>query len=371
MRTTSPEIRVLAVLALLASACGGPPPERRQPPVPVRVAEVARKSVPVGFRAVGHVEPIESVEVRARIGGELTRIGFEEGATVRAGDVLFAIDPRPHEAALRQAEAQLAKDEPLLRKAEEDVARYASLVEKDYVTREQYESAVASAESLRAAVEADRAAVDNARLQLSYCTIRAPVTGKTGSLVVKAGHLVKANDQALVTLNRTRPILVAFAVPAEWRSEIRRLDPGAIAVLAAPPEAPESLSEGRLRFVDNRVDSATGTILLKAAFPNEGEGLWPGQFVDVSVILEEEPDRVVAPAAAIQTGQQGHYVFVVRSDSTVEMRQVRVARVRDGDAVIAEGLSGGETVVTDGQLRLVPGARVEVRGGKGSGAEPS
>lgn len=370
MRATSTGTRLLAALALFAAACGGGPPERRQPPVPVEVGQAARKAVPVGFRAVGSVEPVASVEIRARIGGELTKVWFAEGAAVRAGDVLFTIDTRPHEAALRQAEAQLAKDEPLLRKAEEDVARYASLVEKDYVTREQYDMAVASAESLRAAVAADRAGLDDARLQLSYCTIRAPVTGRTGSLVVKAGNLVKANDQVLVTLNRTRPILVAFAVPAQRLPEVRRLAPETISVLAAPPETPESRSEGRLRFVDNAVDPATGTILLKAAFPNEDERLWPGQFVDVSVILEEEPDRVVAPAPAVQTGQEGSYVFVVRSDSTVEMRQVRVARIQDQDAVIAEGLAGGETVVTDGQLRLVPGTRVEIRGGKVR-AEPS
>jgi multidrug efflux system membrane fusion protein len=328
--------------------------------------------MPVQFRAIGRVVPIENVEVRARIGGELTKVGFREGQNVRAGDILFSIDPRPYEAALRQAEAQLAKDRPLLRKAEEDVTRYADLVKKDFVTKEQYDLIVANAESLRAAVLEDEANVDNARLQLSYCTIKAPVSGRTGNLVAKTGNLVKANDDAaMVTLNQTRPIYVSFSVPAQLLSAINARGRGTIKVTATQPGGSSRPAEGTLSFIDNMVDAATSTILLKGTFPNEDEMLWPGEFVDVVVTLGEEPDRVVAPSQAVQSGQQGQYVFVVKDDATVEMRQVKIARMDEIEAVIADGLEAGEAVVTDGQLRLVPGAKVEVKDGRALGVKPS
>jgi multidrug efflux system membrane fusion protein len=358
------------VLALAAGGCGrsGTTQQAGRPPVPVTVGTVEQKTVPVSFRAIGNVEPIETVAVKARIGGELQRVFFLEGDTVRAGSPLFAIDPRPYRAALAQAEAQLARNSALLAKAEADITRYAGLVQQDYVTKEQYDQIMADAAALKAAVAADQANVDTAKLNLDYCTISSPVTGRTGTLNVKAGNLVKANDdQPMVTINQIRPINASFSVPAQLLPGVIARRAGSIRVVASVPGDPTPAAEGRLSFIDNAVDTATGTILLRATFANEDERLWPGEFVDLTVILGEELDRVVCPAAAVQTGQQGQYVFVVASDRTVELRPVRVSRIDEQEAVIDEGLAAGETVVTDGQLRLVPGAAIEVKGAQDPG----
>jgi multidrug efflux system membrane fusion protein len=361
---------LLPALATLAASCGGNGAATRgqPPPVPVTVAQVVQKTVPVSFRAIGHVEPIATVAIKARIGGELLKVSFTEGQNVAAGATLFAIDPRPYEAALAQAEAGLARNRALLAKADADAARYAGLVTQDYVTKEQYDQIVANAAALRATLAADQASVDNARLNLGYCTITAPVRGRTGALSVKTGNLVKANDdQPLVTINQTRPIYVAFPVPAQFLPALTSRREDGIRVTATLPGGEAATQEGVLSFIDNAVDPGSGTILLKATFPNQEEALWPGQFVDVTVVLGEEPNRVVAPAPAVQTGQQGLYVFVIKDDDTAEMRPVQVARIDDKEAVIASGLTAGETVVTDGQLRLIPGARVAVKTGAGSG----
>lgn len=359
-------------LAVLATGCGGPARTERRgaPPVPVRVGTVERRTVPVTFNAIGTVEPVETVEVKSRIGGELVAVRFREGQAVAAGEVLAEIDPRPYAAALEQAKAILARDEALLAKAEADVTRYAELVAKDFVSREQYDQVVAGAASLRATVAADRAAVDNASLNLEFCTITAPVSGRTGTLRAKLGNLVKANETVLVTINRTRPIDVAFAVPAKLLPQVLARRSASIAVAAVIPDDPGPAEQGTLAFVDNAVDQATNTVLLKAAFPNAEERLWPGQFVDVTVVLGEEPDRVVCPAAAVQTGQAGQYVFVVTASGTAEQRPVVVARADEREAVIESGLSAGETVVTDGQLRLAPGAPVEIAPSSGRGTQP-
>lgn len=352
------------VLALAAGGCGrsGTTQQAGRPPVPVTVGTVVQKTVPVSFRAIGNVEPIETVAVRARIGGELQRVFFTEGDTVRAGNPLFAIDPRPYRAALAQAEAQLARNTALLAKAEADVTRYAGLVQQDYVTKEQYDQINADAAALKASVAADQANVDTARLDLDYCTIRSPVTGRTGTLNVKVGNLVKANDDLpLVTINQVRPINASFSVPAQLLPGVVARRAGTIRVVASVPGDPLPAAEGRLSFIDNAVDTTTGTILLRATFANEDERLWPGEFVDLTVILGVEPGRIVCPAAAVQTGQQGQYVFVVADDRTVELRPVRVSRIDEQEAVIDEGLAAGETVVTDGQLRLVPGAAIEIK----------
>jgi membrane fusion protein, multidrug efflux system len=359
------------LLALATAACSKAQPATRggPPPVPVLAAKVERKAVPVSFRAIGHVEAIETVGIKARAGGELEKVWFEEGKTVHAGDALFSIDPRQYQASLDQATAILARDQALLAKAEEDTKRYASLVEKDFVTKEQFAQITATAAALRAAVAGDQASIETAKLNLSYCSITAPVTGRTGNLMVKVGNLIKANDdKPMVTINQTTPIYVSFSVPAQMLPAIRQGREGSIAVEAAAPEAADSPSTGVLTFVDNAVDTATSTILLKGTFPNRDEKLWPGEFVDVRVILGEEADRVVCPAPAVQTGQQGQYVFVVKDDSTVEMRPVKVARMDEREAVVDSGLVGGEMVVTDGQLRLVPGATVALKeaGAQGS-----
>jgi len=340
-----------------------------QPAVPVTVAKVVQKTVPVTFRAIGHVEAIATVAIKARIGGELLKAWFTEGQSVVRGATLFTIDPRQYEAALRLVEAQLAKDAALLAKAEADIKRYEGLVKQDFVTRELYDQIIANAAALRAGVAADQATVDNAKLQLAYCTITAPVEGRTGNLNVKVGNLVKADDATpLVTINQIRPIFAAFSVPAQLLPQVTKHDGNRITVTATLPQNTGAPEEGALTFVDNAVDTATSTILLKATFANRDDRLWPGQFVDIVVTLGEEPNRIVAPAPAVQTSQQGQYVFVVKDDQTVELRPVKVDRMDEAEAVIDKGVSAGETVVTDGQIRLVPGARVEIKSGVG-GAE--
>ena len=360
---------VLAILAVVTGCGSGEQQRRVQPAVPVTVAKVVQKTVPVTFRAIGHVEAIATVAIKARIGGELQKVWFTEGQNVAKGATLFTIDPRQYEAARRLAEAQLARDVALLAKAEADIKRYEGLVKQDFVTREQYDQIIANAAALRAAVEADQATVDNARLQLAYCTITAPVEARTGNLNVKVGNLVKADDATpLVTINQIRPIFAAFSVPAQLLPQLTKHNGNGITVTATLPQNTGAPEEGALTFVDNAVDTATSTILLKATFANRDERLWPGQFVDIVVTLGEEPNRIVAPAPAVQTSQQGQYVFVVKDDQTVELRPVKVDRMDEAEAVIDTGVSAGETVVTDGQIRLVPGARVEIKTGVG-GAE--
>ena len=368
-KTLGLQSAVLATLVVV-TACGGGDQQRKvQPAVPVTVAKVVQKTVPVTFRAIGHVEAIATVAIKARIGGELLKAWFTEGQSVVRGATLFTIDPRQYEAALRLVEAQLAKDAALLAKAEADIKRYEGLVKQDFVTRELYDQIVANAAALRAGVAADQATVDNAKLQLAYCTITAPVEGRTGNLNVKVGNLVKADDATpLVTINQIRPIFAAFSVPAQLLPQVTKHDGNRITVMATLPQNPGPAEEGTLTFVDNVVDTATSTILLKATFANRDDRLWPGQFVDIVVTLGEEPNRIVAPAPAVQTSQQGQYVFVVKDDQTVELRPVKVDRMDEAEAVIDKGVSAGETVVTDGQIRLVPGARVEIKSGVG-GAE--
>jgi len=357
------------ILALAAGGCGRAARTQQggRPPVPVKVGTVEQKTVPVSFRAIGNIEAAETVEVRARVGGELLKVFFEEGQTVRTGDPLFAIDARPFRAALAQAEAQLARNQALLAKAEADITRYASLVKQDYVTKEQYDQITADAAALKAAVAADQASVETVRLELDYCTISSPVTGRTGTINVDVGNLVKANDDLpMVTINQTRPIDASFPVPAQFLPLVIAHRADRIRVVATVPGDPVA-AEGTLSFVDNAVDTATGTVLLKATFENQDERLWPGEFVDLTVILGEETGRVVCPAAAVQTGQQGQFVFTVSEDRTVELRPVKVNRMDEREAVIDEGLAAGETVVTDGQLRLVPGATIEVKSPEAAG----
>ncbi len=370
--STKPHLLRLAVLPALAAtallgACGGGGRQAPvRPSVPVTVGKVVQKTMPVTFRAIGHVEAIATVAIRARIGGELQKVWFAEGQSVAQGVTLFTIDPRQYEAALRLAQAQLAKDRALLEKAEADIKRYEGLVKQDFVTKEQYDQIIATAAALRAGVAADQANVDNAKLQLAYCTITSPVEGRTGNLMIKPGNLVTANDSmALVTINQTRPIYATFSVPGQLLPDLTRNEGSRVGVTASLPQNVGPPEEGTLTFVDNAVDTATGTILLKATFANKDERLWPGQFVDIVVTLGEEANRIVAPAPAVQTGQQGQYVFVVKDDQTVELRLVKVARIDEAEAVIDTGLTAGETVVTDGQLRLVPGAKVEIKSGLG------
>jgi multidrug efflux system membrane fusion protein len=364
----------LALMATLAAfGCAKKDPNAGVAPetAPVTVASVSRQDVPVEVRAIGHVEPFTTVDVKARVGGQVTRVGFREGQNVHKGDLLFQIDPRPYQAALAQARAQLERDRALARNAEEDVKRYTDLVTKDYVTREQYDATRANAAAALASARANEAAVQNAQLQLSYCTVTAPVSARTGSVLVHPGNMVQASDEKpLVVLNQIQPIYVTFSVPESSLAQIReRVRPGEKLKVVASPAGNASRSQtGELSFVDNAVNAGTGTILLKATFSNEDETLWPGEYVDVVLTLMTEPQAITVPTQAVQTGQAGQYVWVVRKDGTVESRPVTVSRTQGPVAVVAKGLEAGEQVVTDGQLRLAPGTRVEIRKPEGKPA---
>jgi multidrug efflux system membrane fusion protein len=359
MRTDGPALALLAVAVLMG--CSREEPPRPAATVPVVVGTAVRRPMPVRVTAIGNVRPDESVTVRSEVMGPLATVHFEEGSDVRRGQLLFTIDPRPFEAHLRRAQAQLARDTATAAHARREAARYAELFTHGLVSRSQYEEMTANAAAAEATVRADRATVEDARLMLERTKIRSPIAGKTGRVLVTRGNLVEANATELVVVNRLRPIEVGFAVPAEHLAEIRRrMGQAPLAVAATPSGAAEPVV-GRLTFVDNRVDPQTGTIQLQATFANEDARLWPGQFVDVVLTLSVEQDALVVPAAAVQSGQQGAYVFVVGTDGTVESRPVAVARQVGDDIVLTSGVAEGETVVTEGQLRLVPGARVEIQ----------
>jgi multidrug efflux system membrane fusion protein len=308
---------------------------------------------------------MEAVAIRAQVGGVLTRVNFTEGQEVAAGQLLFQIDPRPFQAELDAASAQLAKDRAQAANAETQAKRYADLVAKDYVTKEQDDTARTQAQMLQSTVQADEAAVEQARLSLAYASITAPISGRTGSLLVKKGNLVKASDAPLVVINQIRPIRVSFAIPDAQLPLVQRYSKGGPLEVRVKPSREGDATEvkGRLSFVDNAVDPATGTVTLKAEFTNEEGLLWPGQFVDAELVLTMEPEALTVPAKAIVTGQEGTFVFVVGSDKKADKRPVMVDRTLDGSAVVKGGLKVGETVVTDGQMRLVAGASVEVKTG--------
>jgi multidrug efflux system membrane fusion protein len=363
-------VLLLGVLLLLSGCAGGgdskTAPKGPPPPVPVLAALSVQKDVPVNLRAIGTAEAFSTVSVKTMVNGQIVKAGFREGQDVRKGDLIFVIDPRPFEAALKTAEANLAKNLALKENAERDVARYAFLIEKDLVPRQQYDQAVSNAAALAATVHADNAAVENARVQLGYCFLRSPIDGRTGALLVKEGNVVKSNDSTLVTINQVVPINVVFSVPEQYLAEIRKYrDAGTLAVEASVPGQEGGPARGDLTFLSNTVDNATGTIQLKATFPNADRRLWPGQFVTVALTLSTRQGAVLVPTPAVQTGQKGQYVFVVRADNTVESRPVVVGEAIDGVTVIDNGVRAGERVVTDGQLRLVPGARVEIKAGLG------
>ncbi len=377
-----PSIGLLAGASLLlaAAACtsGGQAiatteAGRGSPPaVPVTVAPVLQKPMPLELRVIGRVEAT-NVGVRSQITGELMSVNFKEGDDVTKGQVLFEIDRRPLEAALRQAEANLARDQAQAAHAEAQTRRFEDLAGRGIATKEQVETANTSAKALQATVGADRAAVENAKLQLQYATILAPTSGRTGELVVYPGNLIRGLDQTpLVVINKVTPIDVGFGIPEAQLPLLKQfMARGPLAVEAATSDQDASPPIGRIIFVDNAVDPTTGTIKIKGTFPNQDRRLWPGQFVNVAVKLSTERDAIVVPSVAVQTGQQGQYVFVVTADQTVEMRPVVVVRTHTSETVIGGGVQSGETVVTDGHLRLVPGGRVTVKDGNDTGRPAS
>jgi len=413
---------LLFIFPIFFSACSGEKSANAKKivSVPVIVDVVTQKTVPVQLRAIGNVQAYSNVSVRSRVPGQIMRVYFKEGQDVKQGELLFKIDPRPFEAAVKQAEANferdiaqvkqaeanlsksnaqvkqseadLARDMAKAKNAAEDARRYESLIQKGVVSKTLYdqfrtnadaleatvladraalenaEAAVyasrAALENAKASVDASRASVDNAKIQLGYCSIHSPMDGRTGSLLVQEGNMIKDNDVGfvLVTINQITPIYVAFSVPEQSLPEIKKyMAGGRLKVEAIIPNDQESPLEGIITFIDNAVDSSTGTIRIKGSFANKERRLWPGQFVNVVVTLATQPNVTVVPSQAIQTGQKGQYVFVVKPDLTAEPRPVIVGRTLNNETIIEKGLQVDERVVTDGQLRLYPGARVEIK----------
>lgn len=355
---------LLACIALLLPACskGKAEKPKPRPPAPVMVAAAGQRDVPVLLRAIGTMEASESVTIKAQMNGELTRVAFREGEDVQRGALLFQVDPRPYQAALKKAEAALNRDRVVMENARANYERYRQLVKEGIVTQEQAEGFRTTAESAAAAVAADQAEVENARTQLSYCTITAPISGRLGVLNVDRGNVLKANETALVTINKLTPINAVFTIPEKDLDEIKRqLAGGRVVVEAELPGMNGAVEKGVVSFLDNAVDTATGTIKLKGSFVNGRKRLWPGQFVNLSITLSVRRNAVVVPSQAVQTGQQGQYVFVVKPDATAELRAVGLGPVHQGHTVIEQGLQPGERVVIDGQVRVIPGSKVEIR----------
>ena len=362
MRNLSALTVTVALCAIAGCSRTDPP---RQPTVPVSVTTVKRATIPYVVSANGVAEPMQTVAVEAQVTGILNSVTFSEGANVQAGQVLFQIDARPYVAVLEQARAQLARDEAIASNARRDAARYAALVTEGYVTSSQADQAEATAASAAATVAADRAAVSRAALDVSNTTIRAPISGRTGSLLVRQGNLVRTTSQPpLVVINQIQPILVRFAVPQSQFPDIQRYYRGgnALQVRATASEGSGLPLNGTLAFVDNNVDSTTGTVLLKARFSNPEGTLWPGQYVNVALQLYVDPNALTLPSPAVLTGQQGTYVFVIDSAVKAQQRPVQVSRTVDSVAVIVSGLREGERVIVDGQSRLVAGSKVSIKG---------
>ena len=374
----------------------------RPPAVPVTAATVEARDVPVQIQGIGNVQASSTVSVYSLLSGQIFQVHFKEGQDVSAGALLFSIDPRPfeaalqqaqatmaqHQAAIAQAEANLARDQAQADNARVDEERYKTLVQGGLIAREQYDrlhtalkSALATVDAARAMVanqkalvQADAAAVENAKVQLSYTAIRAPIEGRTGNLLIHQGNIVKANDigNPLVIINRVHPINVVFAVPERFLDQVKTGRAKGSLAVEATPQGQTAVARGTLSFVNNTVDTTTGTIQLKATFENAENSLWPGQFATVTLTVRTEPNALVVPSQAIQAGQQGQYVFVVKPDSTVESRPVVVAFASGPFTIVRQGVKAGERVVTDGQLRLVTGTRVDVKpAGPGAPTPPS
>ncbi|MDI1472494.1 RND efflux system, membrane fusion protein CmeA [Thermodesulfovibrio sp. N1] len=344
-------------------SCSKSPKQKQMPPVPVVVAETVLKDVPVQITAIGNVEAYSSVTIKSRVEGQLIKANFKEGDEVKKGQLLFVIDPRPFEEAVRQAEANLLRDKAQLDFARADLERYDELLKEELVSRQQYEKIRTTYESLKATVKADQAILDNARLQLSYCYIYSPIDGKIGSLLVHPGNMIKANDTQIAVINQIVPILARFSVPEQELFRIKKaMSQGSLKTEVVVKGIDSNYTaEGRVVFIDNAVDVATGTVKLKAEFPNKDKMLWPGQFVNVVLTLGVKKNAVIIPYRALQTGQKGQYVWVIKEDKTAQMREVTPG-LRFGDEVtIEKGLSQGEIVVVDGQLKLTPNAKVEIK----------
>lgn len=372
MRLIVPSSRILtlplaAIMAWISVSCSKSETAAKgkassNSPVPVVAAQATQRNVPVEIQAVGNVEPYSLVTVRPQITGRIQAVHFEEGQDVKAGDPLVTLDPSPWLAELNQAQANLKRDEAQLLNARLEFQRSSNLFNSRIASEQDFQTAEADYQSAESTVLADAAAVTNAMVSLSYTEIVAPIDGRTGQIQVKAGNVVKSPDDPIVTITQIRPAYVAFAVPEQYLSAIRhRANEAELPVRAFAPGEENTAAEGKLTFIDNRVNTDTGTILLKATFANTNLVLWPGQFVQAVLTLNEIENATVVPAHAVQTGQDGEFIFVVKSDQTVEARPVKAGITFEDMRVIESGVRPGETIVTDGQLRLTPGVAVTIK----------
>lgn len=359
----APWLAAAGVLLALAG-CGksAAPKVTAMPAVPVQTAVALQQDVPRTIDSIGNVQALRNVSIKSQVDGIIAEIHFREGDDVKAGDLLITLDRRPFENSLRIARADLANARAESSKADADLTRYQRLDQQDAISKEQYAQLSTKAETTRALVQAKEATVANAELQLSYSQIRAPIAGRTGQIILHEGALVKANDvnQSIVTINQLAPISVTYGVPESSLDEVRAALTGQrVKVIVTERASGLKREDGRLDFVDNTVDPTTGMITLKAVFPNTDQGLWPGRFVSVRTLVGVDQAAIVVPAPAVQTSQNGSTVYVVKPDQTVELRNVKIARAAGESILLAEGVKAGETVVTDGQLRLLPGVKVE------------
>lgn len=364
---------VCVLVFTTAAACKKEGPQTAYPPASVLAAKAVQKDMPVVLQAIGTIEASRSVSVTSRVGGQLLAVHFKEGQDVREGQPLFTIDPAPYREKLRQSQGKLARDLAMFRYNEEEAKRYAFLFEKGAVAKSEAEKYRTDAASYEASVKSGEAEVEQARLDLSYCDIAAPFAGRTGAYGVNVGALVRANDTPLTTLNRIAPVYAKFSVPEKHLSDVKQYQAAGHLQVKVTPSSDfrGEVRTGKLVFIDNSVDVNTGMIQLKAEFPNADRFLWPGQFVNVALQLTLQRDRIVVPLRSVQAGEKGSFVLVVKPDMTAEMRPVVVDRSVAEESVIAKGLTAGETVVTDGHLKVPPGGRVEIRDNLGATATKS
>ncbi|NPU83347.1 MAG: efflux RND transporter periplasmic adaptor subunit [Syntrophaceae bacterium] len=355
-------IVLLLVTVLSAAGCGGKEAQHAPPAVPVAAGEAVRKDMPVQIQAVGVVEAYRTVTVVPQVTGQVAAVHFREGQEVRKGDLLFSLDPAPYREELRQAEARLAKEEAQFANSRAEARRYAFLLEKGAVSRSDYDRYQTTEATQSQTVRDNRAAVEKARLNLQYCSIRAPIAGKTGSYGVNPGAVVTANTGTLTTVNQIRPVYVRFSIPENQLTDVRRqMRQSSLKVTTTLPGKEKDAREGVLVFVDNTVDPDSGMIRLKAEFVNPDGFLWPGQFANAALEITIQKNALVVPSPAVQKSQEGHYVFVIKQDKTVAQRPVTVDRVVGPETVLAKGVEPGETVVTDGHLKLREGFPVEIK----------
>lgn len=340
--------------------------KRAQRPVPVTAAVAVQKNIPIEIKTIGNIESYATVAIKARVNGELQKVHFTEGQEVSKGKLLFTIDPRPFQAALNEASARLEKDNALFSKAEDDYRRFENLLQRGSISREQFDQVRANLSALKATIQADEAVVENARVQLGYASIYSPISGRTGNLLIDQGNMIKANDdnKSLVVIEQLQPIYVSFTAPETNLYEImKRFNRESLSVTVLPEGSKAVPEKGLLSFFDNSVDSKTGTIRLKGTFKNRNKRLWPGQFVNVVLTLGDLKDVVMVPSQAVQNGANGPYVFTITQDNKVEYKPVVAGISHNGEIVIEKGVSAGEKIITDGHLRLTPGAPVEITDG--------